>query len=182
MKTASVIALTSVALVCLTTAGANPEVGQSAFDPVQEQGNTRVTLLHFSRMTSFLRRNHESTDSLPVTPGIEIVYLVEQLGSEPDERVHNSFPPKLLVSGERLQEVEGVVAGGESLLKSYSDTSFSYGFEMPAVAAPERARLVRNYMRGLTTDSDRVDLQIATGFGELLTFKFRDVPLSSAGG
>ena len=177
MKTFFAVAMIFIVAFCL--GAPEPKAGSAPpeFNAVQEIANTRVTLLQISQVASFTRQFNENEEEFrQFTPGVEVVFLVEQIGDGPKERT-NHGGSRLFANGKPLLEADGVVAGGSGGVQAYSRSTLINGHELPDVNKPARAKIVRDYIRGVTADAPSLDLQLKFGFGELQSFDFSGVPL-----
>ena len=182
MRTCFTVLVIVSLLLWIAVGGAASDREAAVFDPVREIGNTRVTLLEFSQIRSFSAQQRNSAPANAAgTPGVEVVYLVEQLGGG-DELLLNVGGAKLFVDGERVDVDAGVIAGGVGRVEPYPSQTQLHGFDVPAVASPGRARVCRDYLRGVSTSSDFVELRIEVGFGKLESFVFEGLPAAVCGG
>lgn len=175
MKLFSAVAVICLGAFCISAAPSQSASVPPEFNAAQEIANTRVTLLQISRVAAFTRQfNENETEFRAFTPGVEVVYLVEQIGDAPKAMAHHGSS-RLFINGKHLQSADGIVAGGAGRIEAYSRTTSINGFELPH--ASNSAKLVRDFIRGVTTSDSMVDLHFEFGFGELRDFEFRNVPL-----
>lgn len=165
-----------LAVVCLAGAKGGPGQKSPTYQSVQQQGDVKVTLLKVARITSFTPADANGHASL--VPGVEVTYLVEDIGAMPPGQFHVGGV-KCFVAGEPAVTMAGVVGGGHGVTEPWSATDAETGLDLPKVASADRARLRREYLRGIVLDRDRVELHIEIGFGALQTFKFENVPLAT---
>ena len=174
MKPIYVVLLLLSGVVLLGTASSGAEDQPPSFEPVQVIGNTRITLLAFSRVTAFPNSGNRNGDT-STTPGVVVDYLVEQIG-EGDFATPTYGGVTLYTSGKRLAEAPGIVAGGASSLYPYSTQTEDQGFVPPPVVSEDRAKLRREYLRGISVGSQQIQMRIKVGFGGSNDFVFDNVP------
>lgn len=171
----------AVGVICvgaLCVGASRPEAGYSPaeFQVVQEIANTKVTLLQISRVTAFTRQSNENeTEFREFTPGVEVIYLVEQIDNGPNAEAHHGTA-QFLENGTPLQPAEGIVSGGAGSMETYSSSMHINGSDVPRVDDSARARIVRDYIRGVVPKGPTVDLRLQIGFGKLHDFSFSNVP------
>jgi hypothetical protein len=165
-----------IAVVCLAGAKSGPGQEPATYQCVLQQGDVKVTLLKVARITSFIPAN--ANGRARIVPAVEVTYAVEDVGSTPLGQFHVGGV-KCFVKGKPAVTTSNVVGGGQGVTEPWSATDAESGLERPRVASAQRSRLRREYLRGIVVDRDRIDLHIETGFGDLQTFKFENVPLAS---
>jgi len=150
----------------------------TTFRSVRQRGQIKVTLLKVSRIVSFGQADADG--NAPVVPGIEVSYVVEDLGAGPPRPI-NVGEPKCFVAGKLAGTVEGVVPGGVYQAVPWSAQDSQTEVVRPKVASVQRSRLERDYLRGVALESDHVDLEIEAGVDATQRFRFENVPLGAGG-
>ena len=147
------------------------------------ENNTRVTLLHIARTTSFSRNfvnGAEDDDTRTyVIPGSYVVYLVECLGDDEIKNTNTLAPLQLWSNGQQLTAMASVVSGGANRKESYRPVNM-FGFDMPSVSDESRSFIRKASLRGIAINSETVDIKVTAGFNqESELFEFNSVPIHS---
>ena len=150
--------------------------------PVVTHGNTKVTLLHIARTTSwssqFVRGDEDQQGPMYAVPGAYLEFLVERLDEPSAPPQFNESTIKLFQNGRMISTSSPVTAGGASVNENYSPSSQRFGFQPPVVENQRKALILRSYKRGIALDSGHVTIRFTAGFDEdEYMFEFKDIPL-----
>ena len=184
MKYATILAGVGLLVAVCFAAGKDAAVqSPMTFQSVRQQGQIKVTLLKVSRIVSFAQADTGGGGggNATVVPGIEVSYVVEDLGAGPPRPI-NVGEPKCFVAGKLAGTVEGIVPGGVYQAVPWSAQDSQTEVARPKVASVQRSRLERDYLRGVALQSDHVDLEIEAGIAGTQSFRFENVPLAAGGG
>jgi hypothetical protein len=144
------------------------------------KNNTRVTLLHIARTTSFSNNfvnGAEDDTNTYVIPGSYVVYVVECLGADKIKNTNTLAPLQLWSNGQQLTAMASVVGGGSNRKESYSPVNM-FGFDLPSVKDESRSFIRKASLRGIAINSETVDIKITAGFNrESDLFEFNRVPI-----
>jgi hypothetical protein len=184
MKHATCIAVLGLALAT-SMAGSpdsRPKTLTSTAAPSVTHGNTRITLIHAARITSwsnqFVNGHDDQQGPTYAIPSIYLEFLVERLGSASAVSGLNHSTIELLQNGEPIAISSPVTGGGEYATEQYALRSQHFGFKRPAVEDKSRACILWSLHRGIILESDRATIRFKAGFGqEGYRFVFNDVPL-----
>ena len=148
------------------------------FDPVLQQGDTKVTLLQVTRVTTFSSEYlHDNPGHrIRAIPGIEVLYRLEWTGTAPPGDEFHRGSVKVFSKGKLVLYDQRVVAGGMGTNDARGAATMT-GFSIDFGPTQERTKIHHKYLRGINPQGDRVDLEIHVGFDQLQVFRFNDVPL-----
>jgi hypothetical protein len=180
-------------IICLFTISFAALIKAKADRPIQEmtlqsvprltitKNNTRVTLLHVAKTTSFpnsyVNGEDEDGTNTYVIPGSYVVYLVECLGDDEIRNTNTLSPVQLWRNGHKLTAMEPVARGGANKKESYSSANM-FGYDMPQVENESRSFIRKASLRGVAIPSETVDIKIRVGFNqESALFEFNGVPI-----
>jgi hypothetical protein len=126
--------------VCLAGIGIEATNQLPVFNPEQQQGDVKVTLLQVSRTTSFTPEpvQAEAEAGAWAVPGVEVVYVVERLGDAPLGQL-TIGGVRFLIDGEQVRPIPAVVAGGTSSTRHWTAADPATDLALPPVASPDRA-------------------------------------------
>ena len=154
------------------------ETESPTYQVQHQKGEIRVTLLKVARITSFGPTDKEGRSRL--VPGIVVTFAVEDLSVGPLRRF-GIGGVQCFIAGSQVQTNKGVIGGGIGVTMPWSTKDPETGIERPEVTSEKRSRIRRQYVRGIALNHEHVDIHIKTGFGDLHTFKFENVPLNNGG-
>jgi hypothetical protein len=149
--------------------------------PSITKGNTRISLLHFGRTTSWSNEfvhGSDAENSLYAIPGVFMEFYIERLNGESPEGGPNIYNIRLFQNGQVLPTLKSVIKGGSGANENYSEEGERYGFKRPLIKDDVKAYIISEYIRGKVLDSGNVMISLEGGFGEEeLKFVFEDISL-----
>jgi len=145
------------------------------------QQNTRVTLLHVAKITSFsqewIHGTKKGDGNIYAIPGVYVEFLVECLGSDEIEKINLTGATQFWINDEKVEKLDSVVNSGTTTVCPYSREKV-FGCTPPVVEDESRAHLIKDTRRGVVLNSTTVDIKIKTGFNEESElFEFKNIPL-----
>jgi hypothetical protein len=174
------VAVAALAVGAAVMPPAKPPV---PYNPEQAKGKVRVVLLRVDRSTVFSDAGFRNPGNKEIhaIPGIGFAYLVEAMGDEPADNWHMvDTDETVTTNGRKLSRLapEYLAGGGHGSMHDYISFDWS-ALRKPVVQNERRSKIVQEWLRGMRTPSDRVDLKITTGFGKHKeTFEFKNVPVN----
>ena len=150
--------------------------------PSITHGNTRITLLHMARTTSwsnqFVHGHDDRQGSMYAIPGVYLEFLVEPMGELSAKSGLNSSTIKLLQNGRLISASSPVIGGGDSGIEQYALKKQRFGFKRPVVNDESKARIMWDCLRGISLESGKVTIRFKAGFDQdNHMFEFKDIPL-----
>jgi hypothetical protein len=152
--------------------------------PAVTHGNTRVTLIHMARTTSwsnqFVRSDADQQGPTYAIPGVFLEFLVEQIGEVSAKSRLNSATLKLFQNDSLISTSSPMVVGGDEVDENYSPKKQRFGFERPVVSDERKACIRSHYIRGISLESGKVTINFKAGFDgrdHQIMFEFKDIPL-----
>ena len=183
MKYAACIAILGLFVVASTSGHSDkkPKPLSSMAAPSITHGNTRITLIHMARTTSwsnqFVRGNDDREGPTYCIPGVYMEFVVEELDEVSTRCRLTGITTRLLQDG-RLISPSRVAGGGTGVNENFSRQSQRFGFKPPAVKEESKALILQDYMRGVALDSGLVTIHVNASIDdELQMFVFKDIPL-----
>ncbi|NJM54992.1 MAG: hypothetical protein HC841_02870 [Verrucomicrobiae bacterium] len=172
-------------LVVVTAVGAAilPSIQRTAvYNPEQTRGFVRIVLLKVERSTVFSDRGFAETSQKEIhaIPGFGFTYMVEALGSDPADNWHVGVnDDTVTANGQKLSQFkpENLAGGGLSSTHEYRNFDWAM-LRQPEVTDPKRAKIIREWIRGMKSATGKLDLKIVAGFGKHKeTFEFKGIPV-----
>ena len=184
MKHAASIAILGLFVVACAAGNSvnRPKPLGSMEAPSITHGNTRITLIHMARTTSwsnqFVHGHDDQQGSTYAIPGVHLVFLVEPMADLSAKSGLNSSTIKLFQNGRLLSASSPVVGGGDSGIEQYALKKQRFGFKDPVVNDESKACIMWDYLRGISLESGKVTIRFKAGFEqENHMFEFKDIPL-----
>ena len=184
MKYAACITILGLFVVASTSGYSDkqPKTMSPMPAPSITHGNTRITLIHMARTTSWSNQHvHGHDDQQGPTyaiPGVHLVFLVEPMADLSAKSGLNSSTIKLFQNGRLLSASSPVVGGGDSGIEQYALKKERFGFKHPVVNDESKACIMWDYLRGISLESGKVTIRFEAGFEqENHMFEFKDIPL-----
>ena len=184
MKYAACIAILGLFVAASTSGYSDKQLKTlpSMAAPSITHGNTRITLIHMARISSwsnqFVHGHDDQQGPMYAIPGVYLEFLVEPIGEVPAKSGLNSSTIKLLQKGRLIPASSPVVGGGDSGIEQYYLKKQRFGFKRPVVNDPSKAYIMWDYIRGISLESGKVMISFEAGFDQdNHLFKFRDIPL-----
>jgi hypothetical protein len=150
--------------------------------PSITHGNTRITLIHMARTTSwssqFVHGHDDQQGPVYAIPGIYLEFIVEIVDEDLIKPGFNSSTIILYQDGRLISPSSPVIGGGEHGEKQYSLRSQRFGFKRPPVKDADKAGILWSFNRGLSLGSGTVTIRFQAGFDQdSYMFEFKDIPL-----
>ncbi len=184
MKYASCVVILCLSIVASTTGYSDrkPKTLRSMAAPSVAHGNTRITLIHLARTTSwsnqFVHGHDDQQGPMYAIPGVYLEFLVERLDEPATKPGFNESTIKLIQNGRLISASSPVIGGGDGGIEQYSQRSQRFGFNRPVVANEDEACIMWDYQRGLFLESGTVAIRFKAGFDQdNHMFEFNDIPL-----
>lgn len=172
-------------IIAASTAGYSdmkPKRLTSMAAPSVTHGNTKITLIHLARTTSwssqFVHGDDDQNGPMYAIPGVLLEFLVERLGEASVQPKFNESTIKLFQNGRVISPANPVTGGGDQGTEQYSQRSQRFGFKRPMVSDESSTHMLWSFKRGLSLESGTVTIRFQAGFDqENHTFEFNDIPL-----
>ena len=184
MKYAACIAILGLFVVAATSGYSDkqPKTLSPMAAPSITHGNTRITLIHMARTTSwsnqFVHGHDAQQGPMYAIPGVYLEFLVEPMGELSAKSGLNSSTIRLLQNGRLISASSPVIGGGDSGIEQYALKKQRFGFKRPVVNDESKARIMWDCLRGISLESGKVTIRFEAGFDqENHMFEFKDVPL-----
>ena len=150
--------------------------------PSITHGNTRITLIHMARTTSwsnqFVHGHNDEQGPMYAIPGVYMEFLVEPIGDVSAKPGFNESTIKLFQNGRLISASSPVVGGGDGGIEQYSLKKEQFGFKRPVVNDERRTGVIWDYQRGISLESGKVTIRFEAGFDQdNHVFEFKDIPL-----
>ena len=185
MKYATCVFILLLSIVASTTGYSDrkPKTLRSTAAPSVTHGNTRITLIHLARTTSwsnqFVHGHDDQKGPVYAIPGVYTEFLVERLDETSAQPKFNESTIKLYQNGTLISASSPVIGGGDSGNEQYSVEKQRFGFKRPVVNNESNAHILWDYQRGIALESGTVTICFQAGFGqENHRFEFNDIPLN----
>lgn len=181
--------VTCMVLLCFfvvaSTAGYSdrkPKVLRPMAAPSVTHGNTRITLIHLARTTSwsnqFVHGHDDQQGPVYAIPGVYLEFLVERLGEPSTQPKFNESTIKLFQNGRLISPSSPVTGGGHQGTEQYALRSQRFGFKRPMVSNESSTYMLWSFRRGLSLESGNVTIRFKAGFDQdNHMFEFNDIPL-----
>jgi hypothetical protein len=184
MKCATYMIILCLFIVVSTASESDikPKTLTSMAVPSITNGNTKITLIHLARTTSwtnqFVDAHEDQQGPMYAIPGVYLEFLVERLDHIPAKSKKNISTINLFQNGRLLSESIPVIAGGEGGIEQYSLRNQQFGFKRPVVKDESKAYILWSFKRGISIESGNVTIRFQAGFDQdNHIFEFRDIPL-----
>jgi hypothetical protein len=184
MKCAACIAILGLFVVASTSGYSDKQLKTlpSMAAPSITHGNTRITLIHMSRITSwsnqFVHGHDDQQGPVYAIPGVYLQFVVEIVDEGLIKPGFNSSTIKLYQNGRLILPSSPVIGGGENGEEQYSLKKQQFGFKRPAVNDKSKTYIMWDYARGISLESGKVMISFKAGFDQdNHIFEFRDIPL-----
>jgi hypothetical protein len=151
--------------------------------PSVTHGNTRITLIHLARTTSWsnesIRGHGDRQGPMYALPGVYMEFVVEQLDEVSTQCGLTGITTKLLQDGRLTSESSQVILGGASVNENYSPQSQRFGFKPPVVKNERKSLILQHHKRGVALDSGQVTIRVTAAIDDdECLFVFKDIPLN----
>ena len=146
-------------------------------------GDTRVTLVNIARTVSlsnqYVHGQDDQQGQLYAVPSVYVEFLIERLGDTPIKTGPHDGGIEFWENGKKISALGSVINGGVGETKQYQSIESTFGFDMPKVDNPDRARIRIISERGFVFKSKRIEVRIRTSFdeNELQWFVFENIPI-----
>ena len=184
MKHAACIAILGLFVVGSTSGFSDeqPKTLSSMAAPSVTHGNTRITLIHIARTTSWSNQHvhgHEDQQGpMYAIPGVYLEFLVEPMGELPAKSGLSSSTIKLLHNGRLISAPRPVQGGGDSGVEQYCLKKQRFGFKRPVVIDQSKTYIMWDYIRGIPLESGKATIRFNASFDQdSHLFEFKDIPL-----
>jgi len=150
--------------------------------PSITHGNTRITLIHMTRTTSwsnqFVHGHDDQQGPMYAIPGVYLEFLVEPMGEVSAKPGLNESTIRLFQNGRLISASSPVIGGGDSGIEQYSLRKQRFGFKRPVVNDERRTGVMWDYQRGVSLESGKVTIRFKAGFDQdNHLFEFKDISL-----
>jgi len=150
--------------------------------PSLTQGNTKITLIHLARTTSwsnqFVNGHENQQGPIYAIPGVYMEFLFEQVDKTSDESDRNISTVKLIQNGRVLSGSKPIIKGGDGGIEQYLLNKQRFGFKRPKISDTSKAYIMWDFQRGISLEAGKVTIQFEAGSNqETHLFEFKDIPL-----
>jgi len=184
MKYATCVLILFLSIVASTAGNSDkkPKTLRSMAAPSVTHGNTRITLIHLARTTSwskqFVNGHDDQQGPMYAIPGVYLEFLVERLGEVSAKPGLNNSTIKLLQNGRLISAYSPVTPGGEGGIEQYSLRSQRFGFKRPVVKDDSKTCILWDFKRGISLESGTVAIRFQAGYDQdNHMFEFNDIPV-----